>query len=315
MPAGTWNLEWLDHNSQRNYPLTEDATCLSVDGDFTLPDDFIVGLYLAVPATQNISPSGFFIRYVGVYSTGYSVTIAYQPDNDNDAITVASAQIAKSGHVYGKAYALAGLGSFESSVGKIVIGKLDNIDKQPTGFHEFDLEGGRLETDSIRPQLRSVTGLILEDNGTESNLIYGTVKLQAGSRFRLRKISEDASEVVIELSAIGNDGLNEDCDCDGAETATPIVSINGVRADNSGNLTLLGNTCLQVTPGSNGIQLKDICSQPCCGCEELEKLTQSLELFGSKATTIENFLTGLEATVRQMDMVVLGSKLNDRGCT
>ena len=37
MPLSQWNLEWLDHNSQRNYPLAEDATGFDETSSFQLP--------------------------------------------------------------------------------------------------------------------------------------------------------------------------------------------------------------------------------------------------------------------------------------
>ena len=77
MPRGTWNLEWLNHNSQRAYPLAEDATKVDVTTDFTLPDDFIVGLYIPVQGTMNVDPSLFFLRSLAIFSTGYNLSIAY----------------------------------------------------------------------------------------------------------------------------------------------------------------------------------------------------------------------------------------------
>ena len=42
MPLSTWNLEWLNHNSQRNYPIADDATGYDETGTFKIPEDFIV---------------------------------------------------------------------------------------------------------------------------------------------------------------------------------------------------------------------------------------------------------------------------------
>ena len=54
MPIGIWNLEWLNHNSQRSYPLAEDATKTDITGTFTLPDDFILGLYFPIHAGLDV---------------------------------------------------------------------------------------------------------------------------------------------------------------------------------------------------------------------------------------------------------------------
>ncbi len=313
MPRNTLNLEWLNHNASRAYPLAEDATATSIDEGFVLPKSFIVGLRLNVPALQNVGPAGFFIRYIGSYATGFSVTIAYQPDDDSDPINVASAQISRAAHVRNQTYSLTGIGDFENSRGRIVIGALDDIDDQPAGQFEFDLEGGRLETEAVLPQIRGVDSVVFVNGTDESDPIYSRLRLRAGPNIQFRLVEQDDEQTVVEVSAISGINLNEDCVCTD-DNATPVKSINGVFADSSGNINLLGSQCLTVSSITNGLRLTDTCSNPCCDCTDLAKLTSSLEIFGQKAATIDNFVTGLEAAVRQMDAVVLGSRLNDRGC-
>ena len=43
-------------------------------------------------------------------------------------------------------------------------------------------------------------------------------------------------------------------------------------------------------------------------------MTAQLEQFYKQATTLDNFLAELLARTSQMDQLVLGSRLNDRGC-
>ena len=43
MPLSQWNLEFLNHNAQRSYPLTDESTKTDTTNSFTIPDDFIVG--------------------------------------------------------------------------------------------------------------------------------------------------------------------------------------------------------------------------------------------------------------------------------
>src|SRR3954469_14521824 len=86
MPLGLWNLNWLNLNSQRKYPLADDADAVSESGDFTVPDEFIVELDLAVHAGVDVQPSRFFVHYVGAYATGYSVVVGYQPAGGGDPV-------------------------------------------------------------------------------------------------------------------------------------------------------------------------------------------------------------------------------------
>jgi len=72
---------------------------------------------------------------------------------------------------------------------------------------------------------------------------------------------------------------------------------------------------MNITPITNGLSLSDVCSQPCCGCEELEALKGIARQFGDNATTLQNFANRLSGEVSQMNTIVLGSRLGDAGCT
>ena len=138
--------------------------------------------------------------------------------------------------------------------------------------------------------------------------------IRAGRNTRFRPVIESGKDPIVNWDAIDGAGLTEYCICDEG-LAPPIRTVNGIPPDGAGNFRFLGNDCLEIERGSNSLTLKDVCSEPCCGCKELEAVTSALESFGERATTLENFLVSLEARVTQMDLVVLGSRLGDRGCT
>lgn len=307
------NIEWQSHNSVRAYPLAQDATARDVTGDFRLPADLLTGLSLSVGAASNVTPAAFSLLQLGVYATGISLVIGYH--NGTNLVRVASALIPRDGHTKFAAYRLGGVGDFFDAVGWVTIGQFDNLDAQPAGLWTFDLAGGRLEPDTIRPQIRGLSSLRIQ-NGTElSDPIVGDVVLKAGRNLRLTLVTAEGEDPEIVIDAIEGEGLNEDCFCAGdVETSPPIRTINKIRPRPDGEFTLLGDDCLEWQAIPNGLQAKDVCSEPCCGCAELATVTAAMEQFGRQATTLENFLVGLEARVTQMDMVVLGSRLGDRGC-
>lgn len=310
MPISIRNLEWLNHNSQRAYPLAADTTRKDSTGAFKLPDNFIVGLSLPVHWGLSVDAAKFFVRKVIAYSTGFTVTIGYAADAGD--IDVATTVFAKSTHTLNKTYSLTGLGDFVDSRGLITIGALDQIEKQPSGAFTFEYADSKLEVDVVKPHIRGVMS-IQTQNGTElSREITSKIRLVAGSNVRLTVVEEVGEDPKIVIDAIDGEGLTDSCVC--TDTSTPIKTINGIPPDANGDFQFLGNDCLEITEGDHSLEFKDTCSQPCCGCKELEVITQALEAFGEKATTIENFLVNLEARVSQMDLVVLGSKLGDRGC-
>jgi len=314
MPLGHWNVEWLNHNSQRSYPLADDASGLDDSGDFELPDDFIVELDLPVHAGMDVDPARFFIKHIGAYSTGYAVIVGYQP-SAGDAITVASALIPRQTHARNTAYALGGIEPFDDTVGKLVIGKLDNIDEQPPGYWNFSLENARLEPDAVRPIIRGVSSVVCVNGDQRSLPLRGVLELQAGQNMQIIPILVSGQDPIIRFNAIDGEGTIDECVCEGDAAPTdPIKRINGVAPTPTGDFNIIGTDCLQIEVIANGIRLVDKCSAPCCDCKDLERITRDLERLNSQAATVNDFVERLRDSVNTFDLIVLGSKLGDRGC-
>ena len=311
MPIGNWNLQWLNHNSQRSYPLTERATKTDTTGTIRLPDSFIVALYLPVHAGLDVVPGNFFIKSVLIAPTGFNITVGYT--NNDETFDVAAANIIRSNYQPNRSYALGGVDNFDDCVGTIVLGALDEIDKLPPGLYEFDFEGGELETDAIRPMLRAVTRLRVSNNSELSDPIYGDVTLVAGTNVRIT-VANIGTETEVTFDAISGLNLNEDCFCGDADEPECIRCINGV-CSSDGNFVLAQDECIDITPASNGLKFADTCATPCCGCTELDAIIDQINRFGDGVTTLQNFVTRLGSEVTQMSLVVLGSKLGDTGCT
>lgn len=314
MTIGIRNLEWQDHNGQRNYPFTAEASLQDSTGTFEIPADFIVSLYLAVHFGLNVDPAQFFLRSLSNYATGFGLVVGYNSSSEGP-VDVATANIARAAFVSGQSYRLTGIGDFIDATGHVTLGSLDNLEDQPGGRFSFDFEDARLETDAVRPMIRGISSLRVDNNGELSDRITGPVTLVAGTNMRLTLVQAAGEDPQIVYDAIEGEGLSETCICeDDPDQAPALRTINGIPGTAEGDFTLLGNDCLVATGISNGLRLQDICSEPCCGCTELEIVTSQLEQFSRQATTLENFLVSLEARVTTMDMVVLGSRLGDRSC-
>lgn len=315
MPLGHWNLEFLNHNSQRHYPLADTATGVDQTGSFTLPDDFLVELDLPVHAGLDVDPSSFFIQHVGAYSTGYSVIVGYQPAS-GPAVTVATALIPSQAHQRNATYALGGTGDFDDTVGKLVIGRLDSIANQPPGFWQFDFEATRLDPDAVRPIIRGVSSITCVNGDQSSPKLYGDITLVAGNNMQITPITISGQDPIISFSAINGEGTVDNCVCEGnAVPSSPIYTINGVKPTPAGDIAIVGSACVSVQPITNGVSITDTCAQPCCGPSELEVITQDLERLGSQAASVQQFVNQLQTNVDTMNLIVLGSKLNDAGCS
>lgn len=309
MPIGNWDIEYLGANAVRSFPLADDATKSDVTGAFTIVDSFLVELYLSLPWSLAVDPSNFYLASLAVFPIGYAVSIGYD-DGTGSPPTVATATFAAATHTENRAYALSGTGDFSAITGKVVVGTLDDINLQPAGLWTFAYAGGKLDPDTVRPIIKGLSALTVTSGGVTSAPLYGDVELVAGTNVRLTITGQS-----IRIDAIDGAGLTAGCSCTGGTTPPPpILTINGIGPDPSGAFTIVGNACMDVAASGTGLTLSDLCSQPCCGCPELEALTAEIGHVDDEATTVAAYLAGLQAQVDAMSANVLGSRLGDAPC-
>jgi hypothetical protein len=312
MPIGNWNLQWLNHNSQRSYPFTERATKTDVTGTIRVPDGFILALYFPVHAGLAVQVDQFYIKNILLSPVGYTISVAY---NDNGtAVLVGSANIPIVTHTPNTTYAVGGINDFADSVGHVVIGRLDDVAALPQGLYEFAITDGELETDVVRPMIRGVSGIRVVSLNEISPTLYGDVEFVAGTNMQIIvKPATSTTTAKIVFNAISGENLNTECECSVNNTGECIRCINGVCSDD-GNFNIAGSDCISVNASDNGINLIDTCASPCCGCAELDALKTQIDRFSDGVATLENFVTKLSSEVTQMSLVVIGSRLGDAGC-
>ena len=313
MPLSQWNLDFLNHNSQRSYPLTADATKQDVTSSFTIPDDFLVSLDLPVSSAMDMETGRFFIRQVGLFSSGIQLILAY--DTGSEIYDIASALIPTSVEIRNKVFALGGIDPYDDVLGKIVVGRVDTIKLQPSGLFEFELANSRIEPQAIRPMIKGISSLtIANSTGTLGDRLYGDIELVAGENIQLSTLVT-STETQIIISALKGEGTIVQCVCDDAVTDTPCIkTINGIRPTAAGNFNFIGDDCLSFTAAANGLKVTDSCCQPCCGCAELEVITRDVERFAGQRASLELFINQLAAETATFDTTVLGARLGDRRC-
>lgn len=311
MPIGNWNLQWLNHNSQRSYPLTEWATKKDTSETIKIPDSFILALYFPVSAGTAVDTKNFFIRKLTISTTGFVIVLAYT--DGTTTVDVAAATVAKSAHTTNQSYAVGGIGDFDDCIGQIVIGALDEISALPPGLYSFDYQDAAIETDAIRPMLRAVTRMRVYNNGEYSDYIYGDVTLVAGANIKIDVATAAAASTEITISAISDLNLNQECLCATQQVGECIRCINGVCTDD-GNFTFANDACVTIEGIPGGLTFSDTCASPCCGCSELDAITNQINRFGDGVASLQNFVTRLNAEVAQMSFVVLANKIGT-GCS
>jgi hypothetical protein len=318
MPIGNWNLQWLNHNSQRSYPITERASKSDSTGTIRLPDSFILALYFPLHISLNVQVDRFYVSTLLISPIGYAISLSYNDPETNTNTLAANAIIAKETHTANATYALYGIDDFADSVGHVVIGVTKEIDDLPPGLYTFSFDDSALEADAIRPMVRSIAALRVVNGVETSELLYGDIEMVAGTNMQIEPgINPESGNPRLIFNAISGLNLNETCSCNTYDEGECIKCINGICSDD-GSFSLVGNECVKIeqTPGIKGsLKFSDTCAQPCCGCAELDAIKTQIDRFDDGVNTLQNFVTRLSSEVTQMSLVVLGSRLGDAGCS
>lgn len=313
MPLSQWNLEFLNHNAQRSYPLTAEATKADTTGSFVIPDDFLVGLDIPVSSAMDMETGRFFIRLLGLFASGVQLIVAY--DTGSELIDVGTSLIPTNTTARNRVFALGGVEPFDDIVGKVVIGRMDTIQLQPSGLYTFNFAGTGLEPQAVRPMIKGISSMrVANAAGTVSQRLYGDIELVAGTNIQL-STSQTSTATTITISALDGEGTVTPCVCEGDAADIPCIkTINGIPPTTGGNFNFVGDDCLTFNPITNGLKLTDSCCAPCCGCAELEAITRDLERFASQRSALELFVNQLAAETSTFDTTVLGARLGDRRC-
>lgn len=289
--------EWLNQNALRNYPFRENAQRrphLS-DGSLLapLPNRVVVDFVMTVGSEVS---TDVYLRKLAL--VGDSLTFVFG-SGDEDCATV---HVDMSGHAPNKGYGFSGTGEYADARGCLVVGDLTGLsDELPDGVYDFSEEETLFEHRCVRPSVRRVSSISLQDpnTGYASKKLRGNVKLIAGQNVYLRF---DADLNAIWIGADGNSGYNETCDCGGE---TSVKTLNGISVE---NITLVGDDCVSVSTSGNTIRISDKCSKPCCGCAEIDfinekiiQLNTALRKLDSYAGVLDTRLAELRASYVQSD--------------
>lgn len=274
------NLDFLNLNSLRSYPIKDGLSRISVDGSYTIPNNFIVDAQLAA----SYDPTRrFYIS--GLSNPGDRVVIELADQLD---VFAGSFTIMIAGFVeYTECYFTPST-NYVGATGILTIGSLDGIGNLPTGLFNFTLATTELEARAIIPALEGINRLIFQNADGTTVALTGDVQLLARTNLRFKK-DPSANRIIID----GGDGLGLNANC--AAILPCITTINGVPPDDGGNFTLDFSDCasLETIPAGTGLILSDICCKPCMGCNDIEELTNRLTQVESALLTLRDYYNNL----------------------
>lgn len=295
------NQEWLNQNGYRAYPVKETVSRYAVDGDGNLltdvqiPNNLLVDFVFTVAGVE----AGVRMYISRLAYIGNFLSFEFKDGSDNLIATLA---VNLATHTAYDRYTIVGTGDYEDARGVAVLGNVTNFPNQfPEGNFAFTLATAELEPCTVRPDLRGVRSIQAETNTEQTERLYKHVRLVAGENIRFTLLQ---SQNAIRIDAIDSSGFETACECEDQFKLPCIQSINGINIE---DVQIVGDKCLQITTQGNQILLSDTCSQPCCGCVELEFLTKSLDLLEDQLSRLEGYATQMRDKLTQFITNVLVS--------
>ena len=279
--ASVDNLDFLNLNSLRNYPIKEGVSRISNDGAFTLPNDLIVDFQLAA----SYDPSKrFYLSRLLSFEDSLTIEVSDQAD-----VLAGRFFIDIPTHTQYKEYYLIPTVSYAAATGVIVINDFGALLREAAGIFSFTLTKAEFETRTIIPALKGINRLIFQNTDGTSYGYSGDVVIVARTNLRF-KPGATANTVIIDAG--DNIGLNTVC----SEYNTCIKTINGIGGDENQNFTLDFSDCATLTPipANTGLTLQDICCKPCIGCTDIEELTTRLTSTESSLVTLRQYYSELQ---------------------
>lgn len=293
-------VEWTDRSSDSRYPLQPLSSAKDTSGIFEIPNDLITAMYLTVPADLQIQPGNVFIGRLLYTGSLLRIEIVAEFISDINVLGVfefplqaAAQQIQDRGHATA---VFSGATTYRDLRGRMSLGSLTNLTKQPQGDFLFTYDDAGFDPDCIRPQLRSLSAIEVETGG-ELLRLTGTVRLAAGLNTRLR-VEVEAGEPVIYIDSLDTTDLNEKLACDYGDNP-PIRRINGLGGNAHREVTVLGSRCLEVESVNAELRLRNRCSEPCVNCAEADTLRQAVIPFAQQVPTLTNLVNRLDMAVSQ----------------
>ena len=313
-------LGWLNTNATRNYPISQEATLTPLgDGGFDLPDDLIVDMRLSVPYDPTIKPFNFYLKSVSAYAHGLIIEIGYYNPaiSEEKAIVAISNAVASSTHTNPTSYMLTGVATnkdydFSNVVGTITIGNLSQIQENPPGRIEFSPEA-YIESTVISLNTVGVSSLRVGSSLLAADTpLVGHVIVRPRTNFG---IQSSLSENSFTFSALSGLGLETDCTCEGEIELGPCIrTLNQLPPDKDGNLDIVAGTCISVDNDNDSILLSETCSEPCCGCDQIEIFVADLRDLQSGFERLDSYITALAAAVENIRSSAFGSVVTNNAC-
>ena len=271
-------LEFCDENMHRHYPLADGAIAISTLG-VRLPDSFLADLRISVAAD---AVEGFTASFYVSKVTVDHATVGLEVSSSVLTGVIARLSgipvgLTSGDTIAARTFELVPGEDHPEVAGQLIVGSCADV-RNLLGIHTFIHAAGKLLPTTIFPQTNTVSGIQVGDH-----VLTGVVTLIAGDNCTI-EADLDTNSITISYGdpAEGNIVTSDDLlEAVLAEFGMPILTINGVTPDGTGDFEFRGmgitegseesevGDCISIVSGTNSIIISNVCNPPCNTKEEL----------------------------------------------
>lgn len=308
------NLEWLNLNEQRSYPFHEGTDRIPyIDTDLTVSTGTPIANSLFVDfkaVTTGNAYTQLYLSKLTVANGIVSVTLSsFTPASPFTAAKV-KLQAESEGFTHYEMFdgtatlseseytvmLLTPRSLYATNTARLVLGRRNDF--LTDGIYYFRADQTMFEPCLIEAGSNAVTQLLVKSVAGDLTALTGAVDIVAGENIAL---TVDIANNALIISAIPGEGYIAGCDTTGASV---VRTVNGVPLTDLLIEAAPNNECIEIAKSGDTVTIKDVCSTPCCGCEELKVITQQLIQLASRQDNIEEYRALLDAALASLQTAV-----------
>lgn len=282
------NLDFLNANTLRNFPLKEGVSKMDDSGMFIIPDDLLVDLVVSASSDPSLR-----VRISKLINKPDVIELEIAPYTSSDPI--GTFIIPTTSHQRYTTYYLTPSIFYTGATGKLVVGELVTTRALAFGTFTFAAASTEVEARTVIPGLSTISRFVFKNADASSFSVTGDVTIVAQTNTKFRMV--DSTTVAIDAG--DNLGLNTAC----GDDRPCLKLINNIPPDVNGNFWLTVSDCASLTPLSvgilKGLNLSDTCCKPCLSCNEIGDLTERLMQLESDLLSIRNHYNDVALLTQQ----------------
>jgi hypothetical protein len=311
MPQSIVFPEWLNSNSVRNYPIAENCSREDISNSFIIPNELFVSAQINHP--RSYSDGFFYICRLIISVPIIRVYIGYKNQQTGVEQEVGNFEVDNKNFSKYSYFSFTGNIEHPSIIGSFAIGDIKQAIDKGLGEFIFDGDATKLEVNCRFVSIPSLEYIqIYNENDTLLHTSSSVLKFKAGQNIRLTYdplVDQETGTVdqygCIKIDAVLDENIIQEPEaCESIESFVQpcIKTINGVRPDREGNFWIEESECIGIDEfqENHSIKITDLCSESCCGCVDLEVLTNGLEQLKQQEERLRDLVLTTQGTQSEL---------------